>query len=410
MAIDRRHLLAGGAAGAAVAAVGLPGCEPALPELEPVEVTVTKRPWLAVVGEGAIRLRLETVEPARLFVDRVGGGGAVRVEASRAQGTVADGFGFEELETRVDEPGTYVRHEVVWDDLEPGATYTWAVRTTDGELTGSFRAPPAEVADGETVLVGFLADTMHSTSRDVVPQLVQRAPELVLHGGDIQYDSLPVDTWNGAFDTFEPLTNTAPMHFCIGNHEFETDREAVDYYERLFGGQGEVGAPRWHALSWAGVRFVLLDSESGGLGDPDSAQIAWLQTELAAHDRIVVAFHRPFFTFSKHWPRTPTARDLVHPMLVDAGVRLVLNGHTHGYEHFLVDGVHYVVDGGGGAFLYNLDESLEAMRATRPDEEALRLTKDSTYGATLLAIGPTSIEVARFDREGAESDRFTIEG
>jgi hypothetical protein len=40
------------------------------------------------------------------------------------------------------------------------------------------------------------------------------------------------------------------------------------------------------------------------------------------------------------------------PLFEQHGVDLVLNGHNHGYEHSIQNGVHYVVSGGGGASIY----------------------------------------------------------
>jgi hypothetical protein len=33
----------------------------------------------------------------------------------------------------------------------------------------------------------------------------------------------------------------------------------------------------------------------------------------------------------------------------------VFSGHDHAYEHFFQNGVHYIVTGGGGAPLYDVD-------------------------------------------------------
>jgi hypothetical protein len=87
----------------------------------------------------------------------------------------------------------------------------------------------------------------------------------------------------------------------------------------------------------------------------------------------------------------------------------VLTGHNHGYERFLVDGIHYVVDAGGGALLTNINDTRAEVLAVYPDEESKRLVASSSYGVSAITIaGDGSIRVERVNERGEPTDSYTV--
>jgi predicted MPP superfamily phosphohydrolase len=85
----------------------------------------------------------------------------------------------------------------------------------------------------------WISDTMAPLGAQVVEKLAVHEPDLVVHGGDIQYQSNPLDSWNGFFRYFQPLFAQAPVHFTIGNHEYEDYDEYDEIWVRLMGDQGD---------------------------------------------------------------------------------------------------------------------------------------------------------------------------
>jgi hypothetical protein len=45
----------------------------------------------------------------------------------------------------------------------------------------------------------------------------------------------------------------------------------------------------------------------------------------------------------------------LEPMFEERGVTAAFFGHDHNYQHYLKNGIHYFVSGGGGAPLYDVD-------------------------------------------------------
>jgi predicted phosphodiesterase len=378
---------------------------------------VTKAPWVQLMDAGSARLRFESSSMTALAVTIARGAmgepqavtPALRVDEVGYSWPMSESF---KKRAKVpDNPGTFTIQDVLIEGLAPGEEVRWTVGdgVTTAKLEGRFKAPPAP---GTPVRVGWLSDTMMPESPVISALLASKAPDLVLHGGDIQYMTNPFDTWNGAFDAFSAFTKIAPIHFCIGNHEYEAQKEFDAQYMRLFGAHGESDRTvDYHVVSYGSLRIFMLNSEIE-MADQESAQNKWLRRHLEALPAgaiPIVAFHRPYFTFSRSRPNF-TTRDLMHPLLVQYKVPLVLTGHNHGYERFEVDGVQYVVDAGGGAFIYDVDGGKDEVLAERPGDEALRKVASPTYGALILDVDAQgAILLTRYDKAGVVVDTLTIQ-
>lgn len=377
---------------------------------------ISKGPFVQLVGPDRARLRFESRvdEPFEVRVERAAG--AETPAATRSPMELAyerDALGNDAFIP--DEPGLHVLHEVILEGLAPGEEITWSVTPLEGAArSGGFTAP---VAPGTPFTFGWLSDTSFPAAEEGIAVLADRAPHVVMHGGDITYQANPFDTWNGMTNGMAPLFERAPVHFCVGNHEFEHGDEISVQFDRLFAGQGDPGgAPRYFAFTYGAVRFLCVDTESGNLEEMDTTQIAWIDAELAAASADpaiafpVVGFHRPTYTLSKHAPGNTTVRELLHSRFTAHGVPLVLSGHAHAYERFVVDGVQYVIDGGGGAVLYDPDEDRAEVEAARPGESALRQAVSRSLGVTTVDVAADgALTVRRIAAaDGAVQDEITV--
>ncbi len=405
-------------ASAIVATPGLVGCgkDTAVdtgiqPEMDPlpelVEATVTKGPWLTILAPGVVRLRFETREDVAVPV-------VVHIDDERADlvtesstANVTWAWGYAEAPTIEDVAGEYTVHDVIIEGIAPGATLDWEVRTSEQPM-GTAQTNPLPT---EPITIAWLADTMYPTSEVTAAMVTAMVPDLVLHGGDMQYQSNPADTWNTFFALMQPLMRSAPFHVCIGNHEFDAPEEATELFDRLFSGQGGT-TERWHALTYGPVHILMLDSESGDLSDMEGEQVAWADAQLAAAVAQglipIISFHRPTYSLSKHWRSETTLRESVHALATRHGVKLVLCGHVHGYERFVVDDIHYVTDGGGGALTYDLEEKRDEVEAMRPGESDLRVVAERTHGCIEMVVDGGSVLLTRTNVDGETTDSFSF--
>jgi hypothetical protein len=163
--------------------------------------------------------------------------------------------------------------------------------------------------------------------------------------GDDVYDSgNPADfdaAWRVPFGWV--VNAKIPIVASLGNHDVGTDggRPVMD----LLGMPG-----RWYTRTIGPVQFTVLDAN-----DPaNPQQLTFLRESLSTSTTRwkVVVFHQPAFSCGPHGS-TAGVDVLWVPLFERYGVDLVLNGHDHDYQRFApIDGVTYIVSGGGGSDLY----------------------------------------------------------
>ncbi|MEO7804228.1 MAG: metallophosphoesterase [Actinomycetota bacterium] len=155
-----------------------------------------------------------------------------------------------------------------------------------------------------------------------------------------------------------------------------------------------LAADRYYTHVQGPVRFFILDSNDVA----NQAQTNWLRKSLKqSKERVkIVVFHHPAFTSGRH-PPVPGILKTWVPIFERHHVDLVLNGHNHSYEHLIVNGIDYVVSGGGGAALYPCGK-------TKP---GLVLCK-SAHHFLLVEVWSKNIVVEAITPEGTRLDKFEI--
>ena len=395
--------------------------------------TMTKPPWIMATSTG-LAFRFETLVTAgeavdiptiRLTPDEPGIP-IVDVVPERTEATHTHEWPiFDTLDdVKKDEVGTFGLYTAVLNELAPGVRYTWSMAlgpdSDDEVLDGAFTTSPTEA---RPFTIGWIADTMWPNSLDTAPKFIDIAPEVAIHGGDMTYDSAILDTWNTFFSVFAPVFANSVSSYVVGNHEFDWGDaglgEYSEYYLRLLAPPDPAApGPNFRAFTYAHVRFIILDSEADyeetGLDAPEGPQRPWLEAELNAASSdpsvraIIVAFHRPVVCFGRYGVQRERL-EWLHPLLLQHGVSLVLTGHNHAYERFDIDGISYVVDGGGGALLYSVDEQLLEGKVL-PEEEAWRQAASRSYGCVRIDVEVDgTLNLSRIEASSGDvSDAVTL--
>lgn len=155
-----------------------------------------------------------------------------------------------------------------------------------------------------------------------------------------------------------------------------------------------LGAERFYTWTAGPAQFFMLDSNR--VLDPSQSE--WLEGELQGSQAPVkiAVFHHPPLTAGLHPPDEQVLAGWV-PMFERHGVSLVLNGHSHAYEHSERAGVHYVVTGGGGA------PTFPCVR-----DEIWLQTCLAVHHFLMVEVDDGAVSVQAIDSSGREVDRFTI--
>lgn len=319
--------------------------------------------------------------------------------------------GGEEPVTRED----YQMHSVRFDHLKPDTEYTY---TLDNGLKGKYRTAPEGSKNFRFVAYGD-----NRSQEDVHQQIVDqiRAQEnisFVLNTGDLVGHGSVLDDWKRFFRVAEPLMAETYYVPCLGNHE-DNASEYFDFFVLP-------GNEEHFSFNWGGVHFVALNSEAPDVPDgvDNSAEMSlwnseimwdyfarqrkWLDQDLRRNygaDFLVVFFHVPFYDtkLSRREPQIEVRRAFAD-ILDEHKVELVLNGHTHNYQHHRKGMTHYIVTGGGGAPLYDIEDTLG------PEAEGVEIVKqEKTHHFCVIEMDGWRLRIKAIRADGTLIEEFALE-
>lgn len=185
-----------------------------------------------------------------------------------------------------------------------------------------------------------------------------------------------------------PLLNEIPLLPVIGNHDFYGDTEfGKRNYEYVF------DYPPFYTLEFPDMVLIVVnsgilldqnqlidDDEQDALfsrwyvSDDGNPEKSWLENVLINTDKTftILSMHHTLISSGIHhsdWDNTDNGRNLhekrqkLIALLKEYGVQLILSGHEHHYEHYVLNyqkegkqEMHFVVGGGGGVPLRNIPD------------------------------------------------------
>ncbi len=297
------------------------------------------------------------------------------------------------------DPLPKTHHETCLKNLEPDTQYTYLVLSDSEEIFEStFKTAPNSEQSFRFVAYGDSRSNpaVHET---VVNAIIRNHPDIVLHTGDLVGVGEKQESWWPEF--FEParsLMHHTPVFPILGNHEYFYSGRS--WFSSLFALPNN---EQWFAFTYGNVRFIGLDTNVSFY--PGSVQYRWLESELTseAYQQStwqIVYFHHPAFTASVYRDDPDVKQHLV-PLFEDGEVDLVFSGHSHAYEHYAVNGIHYIVTGGGGTRLVNLGEDIDP---------PLRLVGESLLHHCVVDINvpDQSLTFSVQENDGRAFDGFTL--
>ena len=160
--------------------------------------------------------------------------------------------------------------------------------------------------------------------------------------------------WPIFFDAERELLRKVVFFPSLGNHE----RDAGNYFDFL-------NAKPYYSFNWGSAHFTVINSDIENVGSTQAEkdafwleQTRWLENDLqkAQKDdfRFIVAHHPPMTAVKRRQGENPHMTAL-EPMFEKYRLSAGFFGHDHNYQHYLKNGVHYFITGGGGAPLYDVD-------------------------------------------------------
>lgn len=334
-------------------------------------------PYLQAVTENSVYVLVESATSD-----------AVTVEFGRS--TVYDQSARTQSVEKTSE-NTFV-HNVQLQDLSPNTEYHYRVPQSTIALSGgTFRTAPAP---GTPFRFAWLADfrtnvTVHDT---IAAHAAEAKPLMSLYGGDLCLRSTYASFKEQFFRPKElALIARVPFFNTPGNHEgWKENTKAFTQSPTSASGTQD-----YYSFDYGDIHVLMLNNEIPY--DSVSPQFKFAQEDLATSTKPwkIVGAHRPAYCAGGHNEdanmKKMTAR-IFEPNHVD----LVLAGHTHFFQHNLVNGIHHFVLGSVGAPLYELGSAPYVVKAAK------------AYNYGIFDVTPTSLMLRVYNEKKDLLDSLTL--
>jgi hypothetical protein len=244
--------------------------------------------------------------------------------------------------------GTHYFHHVELTQLLPGTPYFY--RLIPHGIMKTFETFPM---CADTFAFVVFGDTRSDSAahQSIIHRMMDYEFRFLIHTGDLVHHGDNIDEWRTFFNVEDTILQNKHFVPVIGNHE-----KPFWLYDTLF---ALPDSEEYYSFNYGNAHVIVLNTETD-MGNP---QRAWLMNDLAtAHydtciDWIFVTFHRPAYSSGRHGANTGVQQQWCL-LFEEFGVDMVFAGHDHLYERTSgINGVTYIVSGGGGAPLYDAGTS-----------------------------------------------------
>jgi acid phosphatase type 7 len=276
------------------------------------------------------------------------------------------GTAVDKLDQVVENSAATTEHEVQITGLKPDTKYYYSVGTKSAVFAGKdadhffWTHPP--VGSAPPIRIWVIGDAGTSSKpnseqarvRDAYYNFTKdRKTDFWIMLGDNAYNNGTDEQYQKK--CFQVYTNMFRQSVCwptVGNHDvaarkIDPNLKELPYYQSFtMPTKGEAGGfasgtEHYYSFDYANIHFICLDTHEESM-ESDSPMLTWLKNDLAtSKSHWLIAYW--------HWPPhskgsnsgNPKVRRNIMPILEEAGVDLVLGGHSHSYERsFFIDGYY----------------------------------------------------------------------
>ena len=226
----------------------------------------------------------------------------------------------------------------------------------------------------------------------LMERVLERKPHFLIHLGDM-IPKPHEKEWQAFFEISKQVN--LPFFPVAGNHDVGTTTLGEEIYRKQFSlPEGKT----YFAFRSGGVLFIILDSEKGR-GRILKEQWTWLEDILSSSKETfkLVFIHRPLFLptdslkTGRAMDKYPLDRDDLHQLFLKTKVKAVFEADDHRYDRREIDGILYVISGGGGAPLTSFKE------------------RGGYFHYVWISVQKGKMEGEVVDLEGQIQDKFVIE-
>ncbi len=151
------------------------------------------------------------------------------------------------------------------------------------------------------------------------------------------------------YDSLKDLDN---VWLALGNHDLDMGKESLDYWQQIIAPQNYTvdDIPNW--------RIIIMNCEVR-LSMQWEDQVEWAMHEAMTDRASILAFHRPVYPNVEHnldKDRIRVFNNYLKQYMDKTNIKLVIQGHWHGYAILKKWNITWIITGGAGAPLYEYPE------------------------------------------------------
>jgi len=289
-------------------------------------------------------------------------------------------------------PSAYV-HNIKLPNLKPETRYYYRVQQgTDISAEHSFKTA---ANPGTAFRFSFMSDSRSAPSKfaEIASGIKAYNPDFILFGGDLCTNpdySCFKNEW--LIDENLKLIAEAPVYLAPGNREGWGGNTKV-----FFQGPAnyDLNDPDFYSFDYGDLHVAMVNTELPV--NKGSAQYNWLKKDLSASTKTwkIVFQHKPVYSAGGYETDTnlvSVSKDIFEPY----GVKMVLAGHAHFYQHNLVNGIHHMILGSAG------------VETTTPGNAPYTIMSRQDNCYAIIDVSSTVFNYTAYDDVGAVIESFKL--
>lgn len=254
---------------------------------------------------------------------------------------------------------TYV-HRVVIKGLIPNTKYDYSM--IEGNYKGSFKTLIKQ-GDNSNFTFASYGDSRSAPKifAKISNGMMSKKPDFAIYLGDLSFDG-SYKLWKDEFFIPEQLemASKVPFYNAVGNHEkWITNTQA--FTDTPPTNSVDKG---YYSFDNGEFHFLILSTEHNIKKGSPQWEFAKKDLDESKAKWKIVAFHIPAYCAGAH-NENKNMIAFTSEIFEKNKVDIVLTGHSHFYQHNLVNGIHHFVLGGGGSPLYAPTEAKYVIKSAK---------------------------------------------
>lgn len=288
---------------------------------------------------------------------------------------------------------TYV-HRIKLEGLTPATRYHYQV--WDGNDSSETKAFNTLTEGSGEFTFAIMGDCRSGTvPHGKIAKLIEEYnPVFSVYNGDLCYNS-SYDAFKKEFFIEEELnlSSQVPFFNTPGNHEKWSKNT------RAFTQAPESKSARqeYYSFDAGDLHFLVLSTEHSCR--PGSEQYNFAKKDLSGTDKKfkIVVFHESAYCGGGHGDNKEMKK-VSEQLFEKSGVDIVITGHSHFYQHNLVNGIHHMTIAGAGAPLYTPKDTEYTLKSVKDYHFGIAEYKENVLKITVYNILNQKIDELVLDK------------